>query len=110
VTASRNAIRKHAWTAALAGVLISASLFAFSWRYLDAFAFLGWPPFLYWPQFIGLVAGIMLGGDPLMKARIAAVTIPINAFIYALAIFCVTRVISARRTSLPSFGILSQRP
>ncbi len=52
----------------------------------------------------------MLGGDPLMKARFATVTIPINAVIYAIVIFCVTRIISRRLTSLSSSGILSQRP
>jgi hypothetical protein len=111
VTASRYAIRKRAWTAAVAGLLISASLFAFSWDYLDVIGFLWWPRLLFWPQFfLGFVAGFMLGGDPLVKARIAAVTIPINAVIYAMVIFCVTRIISGSRTSPSSSGILSQRP
>jgi hypothetical protein len=110
VGAGRKAIRKDAWTAAFAGLLISASLFALSWHYLDAFEFLAWPPLLYWPQFLGFGAGVMLGGDPLVKARVAAFAISTNAVIYTLAIFCVTRAISRRRTPPSSSGILSQRP
>jgi peptidoglycan/LPS O-acetylase OafA/YrhL len=97
VIASRNTVRKQAWVAAVGGSLISASLCAFSWQYSDPIEFLWWPPFLRWPQFVGFVGGIMLGGDPFSRVRIAAVTIAINALIYALAVFCVMRVIARRR-------------
>jgi hypothetical protein len=93
VIADRNALHKHAWIAALAGLLISALMFAFSWRYLDPFAFLAWPDFLCWPQYIGWVAGILLGGHDESRGRIAAIAIPVNAVIYAAVIFCVTRIV-----------------
>jgi hypothetical protein len=65
---------------------------------LDPFTFLSWPPF-HWPQSIDLLAGIMLDGHDAATARIAAITIPVNAIIYGLAIFWVTRVIARWRHS-----------
>jgi len=41
---------------------MSMSLFLFSWRYLDPIGFLFGPQFLYWPQFIGFWAAIMIWG------------------------------------------------
>jgi hypothetical protein len=68
------------------GSFISTSTFAFSWRYLDPFTFLSWPSF-HWPQSIGLLAGVMLGGHDAATARIAAITIPVNAIISMASLF-----------------------
>jgi hypothetical protein len=78
---------------------MSMSLFLFSWRYLDPIGFLFWPQFLYWPQFIGFWAAIMIWGNEVTKAGIAEISIPINAAVYSLAIFCLTRVVANRRSS-----------
>jgi hypothetical protein len=99
VIADRNALRTQAWVAAAVGLLISALMFAFSWSHLDPFGFFTWSPFLYWPQFVGVAAGIALGGDSVTRPRIAAISIPVNAVIYAAIIFGVTRVIVRARRS-----------
>ncbi|MFZ0522671.1 MAG: hypothetical protein WAL95_16725 [Candidatus Acidiferrales bacterium] len=83
----------------MAGLLISALMFAFSGRYLDLFAFFTRPPLLYWPQFIGFVAGLWLSADNPTRVGIAAAAIPINAVIYAAIIFCATRIIVRMRRS-----------
>jgi hypothetical protein len=52
---------------------MSMSLFLFSWRYLDPIGFLFGPQFLYWPQFIGFWAAIMIWGNEVTKAGIAEI-------------------------------------
>jgi hypothetical protein len=99
VIARRNDIRKFALTAGLAGLLVSAAMFALSWRYLYPSTSPAWPQFLFWPQYIGWVAGILWGGHDAPVGRIAAFAIPINAVIYAAIIFCATRIIVRMRRS-----------
>ena len=83
---------RPAWAAITAGLLLSTALFLGSY----------YSPihFLYWPQAIGFFACMVLRGvHTATKADFAMIAIPVNAAIYSVVIFGLTRIRAKRNTS-----------
>jgi hypothetical protein len=81
---------KHVWVSIFVGVAISATLFVASYSaHLD---------FLYWLQAIGFYATMAVRGvHAATKTDFATIAIPVNGAVYALAVFCMARLIAKRK-------------
>ncbi len=84
-------LKRRIWIAALAGLFLSDALYLLSYRTNNR-AF-------YWPQTIGFLLTMLLRGvHSASEFDFVAITIPTNAFVYALVIFCLISLAARRKT------------
>ena len=87
-----NAIQQRVWIAALTGSLISVALYFVSYSFPISF--------LFWLQIVGFYASmVILGVHRATKTDFAMIAIPINAAVYAVAIFGFMRIFASKKTS-----------
>jgi hypothetical protein len=81
---------QRAWVAILAGSLISVALFTAAYSFPH--------DFLYWPQAVGFYACIVLRGiHTATKTDFAIIGIPVNAAIYAVALFGLMHILAGKK-------------
>jgi len=95
---TRSRLRKDAWIAVLAGLLLAVVLWLASYWMGDSHNVFNY--FVFGLQFMGWWACIVLRGiHSATMTDFGEIGIPINAVIYTAAIFCVLRILAKIKNS-----------
>jgi hypothetical protein len=85
--------RQRALIAGAAGIVISAALFVTSYQFGSSI--------LFWPQVFGFYICILTRGfHTATRADFALIALPINAVLYAAAIYLLLKLLAPKRTSV----------